>query len=330
VELLLAAVQMAWRAEDYASAEAFSARVLDLTRRATEGAAGAPALVAFPELVGLPLLLTAAGDPRALHARGIDAALAALARTQFGRWHASAWRHRRFGLGAIYTCYGVSAFRAYRDAFTAAARDTGAVIVAGSAFLPTVDDEPSLGLHVVDTAAHNTSLIVDAGGVIGWAHKVHLTRGREERAGLQRGALADLHPVETAFGRVGVAICLDAFFEGVVGMLDGRGARILVQPSANDAPWDRPWPPDPARREGAVWLQDGLRARLQGRSHLRYGINPMMVGDLLGLRPRGRSTVVANVAATGLGGDTDPPGVLAIAPDAEREAIVRVRVPLPT
>jgi predicted amidohydrolase len=329
VEMQLAAVQMAWSTADYASAGAFAERVLDLTRRATEGAEGVPTLVAFPELVGLPLLLTAAGEERVLHAKSIDAALMGLARRHIGRWHASAWRHRRFDLGAIYTTYGVDAYRAYRDAFTAAARETGAVIVAGSAFLPAIDEEPSLGLHVVEGRTRNASLVVDRGGVLGWATKVHLTRGRERRAGLHRGRLADLHPFDTAVGRVGVAVCLDAFFEGVVGTLDGRGARILVQPSANDAPWDRPWPPDPARREGDVWLLDGLRARLQGRTHLRYGINPMMVGDLLGMRPRGRSSVVANVAATGLGTDSDPPGVLAIAPDAEREAIVRVRVPLP-
>ena len=329
MEGMLAAVQMAWSPDDYASADAFAARVLALTRRATEGAAGAPVLVAFPELVGLPLLLTAAGDERALRAPSVDAALLRLVRRHVGRWHASAWRHRRFGLGAIYTTYGVDAFIAYRDAFVAAARDTNAVIVAGSAFLPVVDEEPSAGLHIVDGRTRNVSLVVDAGGILGWAAKVHLSRGREARAALHRGRLADLHPFETPFGRVGVAVCLDAFFEGVVGTLDGRGARVLVQPSANDAPWDRPWPPDPSRREGEVWLARGMRERLQGRTHLRYGVNPMMVGDLLGMRPRGRSSIVANVAATGLGADAEPPGVLAIAPDAQHEAIVRVRVPLP-
>jgi predicted amidohydrolase len=329
VDTLLAAVQMAWSPDDYASADAFAARVLDLTRRATEGAEGVPTLVAFPELVGLPLLLTAAGDDGALRAPSIEAALVGLARRHVGRWHASAWRHRRFGLGAIYATYGVAAARAYRDAFVAAARATGATIVAGSAFLPEIDEEPSAGLHIVDGRARNVSLVVDAGGVIGWVAKVHLTPGRERRVGLERGRVADLHPFETPVGRVGVAVCLDAFFEGVVGTLDGRGAQVLVQPSANDAPWDRPWPGDPARREGDVWLEDGLRARLQGRSRLRYGVNPMMVGDLLGMRPRGRSSIVANVAATGLGAEREPLGVLAIAPDAEQEAIVRVRVPHP-
>jgi predicted amidohydrolase len=328
VDIELAAVQMAWRAADYATPDAFAARVADLTRRAVAHADGVSALVAFPELVGLPLLLTAAAEPEALQAPTFDAAMLHLARRHLGRWHRNAWHHRRLGLAAVYATYAVSAYRTYRDSFVAAARETGATIVAGSAFMPTVDDEPSLGLHVADATPRNVSLVVGPSGVLGWSAKVHLTPGRERRSGLRPGRVEDLHPVQTSWGRLGVAVCLDGFFEGVVGTLDGRGAQVLVQPSANDAPWDRPWPADPARREGDVWLTDGLRARIQGRLHVRYGVNPMMVGDLLGLRPRGRSTIVANVAATGLAGGSVPPGVVAIAPDAEGEAIVRSRVSL--
>lgn len=330
MEILLACVQMAWSAGDYASGDAFAERVLELTQRATEGAAGIPALVAFPELVGLPLLLCASDDQEALRAPSVDAAMARLARRHLGRWHASAWRHRRFGMGAVYATYGVAAHRAYVGAFVGAARATGATIVAGSAFLPDVDEEPSSGMHLVDARTRNVSYVVGPGGTLGRTAKVHFTRGRERRSGLHRGRLDDLQALHTPLGRIGVAVCLDAFYEGVVGTLDGRGVQILVQPSANDAPWDRPWPADPSRREGDVWLQEGLRAQLQGRTNLRYGVNPMLVGDLLGMRPRGRSSIVANVAATGLGGGSDPPGILAIAPDAEREAIVRVRVPIPT
>jgi predicted amidohydrolase len=329
VELHLAAVQMAWSPNAYTSGEAFAERIVGLTRRAVAGAEGRPALVAFPELVGLPLLLTAAGDPALLSLPSIDAALLRLARRDLGRWNAAAWRHRRVGLSAVYATYAVDAYRLYRDAFLAAARETGAYIVAGSAFLPEVDEEPSLGVHVVSAEPANRSLVVGPGGVLGSTAKVHLTRGRESRAGLSRGRLDDLHPVVTPFGRVAVAICLDGFFEGVIGAIDGRGAHVVVQPSANDAPWDGPWSADAGRIEGEVWLEEGLRARIQGRTSLRYGVNPMMVGDLLGLSPRGRSSIVANVAATGLAGETHPPGIVALAPDAEREAIVSADVPMP-
>jgi predicted amidohydrolase len=341
VDVHLAAVQMAWSADDYLTGEAFSARVLELTQRAVAGAGSAPSLVGFPELVGLPLLLTAAGEPSALALPSFDAALLRLARRDLGRWNVNVWRQRRIGLAAVYATYAVDAYRLYRDAFVAAARATGAFIVAGSAFLPLVDDEPSLGLHLVDHRPFNRSLIVGPGGVLGSTAKVHLTGGREQRAGLVRGRLEDLHPIVTPFGRVAVAVCLDGFFEGVIGTIDGRGARIVVQPSANDAPWDGPWGADPKRIEGDVWLEEGLRARIQGRTHLRFGVNPMMVGDLLGLAPRGRSTIVANVTATGhAGGDRVAnvaptgagegriPGIVAIAPDAVSEAIVAARVTL--
>lgn len=329
VEIELAAVQLAWRGDDYASAEAFAARVLELTRRAVAGADGVPALVAFPELAGMPLLFTAAGVEPGRLGGGAEGILAALARRDLRLWQRSAFRHRRLGLPAIYASYGVDAYRAYRDAFVAAARATDATIVAGTAFLPHVDEEPSLGLHVADADVRNVALVVGPSGVLGRVAKVHLTRGRERRIGLRRGREEDLHPIHTPVGAVGVAVCLDAFFDGVVGTLDGRGAQVVVQPSANDAAWDRPWPADPTRREGAVWLEDGLRGRIQGRRHVRYGVNPMLVGDLLGLRPRGRSSIVANVARTGLADEGEPSGVLAIAPDAETECVLRVRVPAP-
>ncbi len=340
MELHLAAVQVAWSPSLYATPEVFRERMLELGEEAVAGAGAGPRLVAFPELIGLPLLLTAAGDERALQAPSFGAALARLAPIHAQRWLRSAWRARRLAPAVVYGHYAVEAYRSYFETFAAVARATGAVVVAGSAFLPDVDEEPSRGWHVRDAHVHNAALtFAPSGRLLGRTAKVHLTPGAEQRSGLSRGRLEDLHPVATGLGGVGVAICLDGFHERVLATLDGRRAQLLVQPSANDAPWDRPWPKDPGRRESEVWLGDGLRARLQGRCSLRYGINPMLVGDAFGLRPRGRSSIVANVAdaqdvalarelaAAGL--DPELPGLLALAPDAEQGAIVRARVPHP-
>ena len=142
--------------------------------------------------------------------------------------------------------------------------------------------------------------------------------------------MADLPVLDTPVGRVAVAVCLDAWYHHVLERFDGMGAQVVVQPSANDAPWRRPWPPNARRTEEDAWLALGLRAGLQGRSSLRYGVNPMLVGDLSPLAPRGRSAIVARVAhgaAEGVPGWG--PGLLALAPDDDREAIVAVDVAHP-
>jgi predicted amidohydrolase len=334
VDVHLAAVQVAWSPALYASADVFRERMVALACKAVADAGDVPRLVAFPELVGLPLLFTAAGDEAALRAPDAFRALTRLARRDAGRWFRTAWRTRRLGASAVYGTYAVDAFRMWHDAFAAAARASGAVVVAGTAFVPDVDEEPSLGWHVRDPAVHNAALTFAPNGrVLARTAKVHLTPGAERHAGLRRGRLDDLHPFATAVGRVGVAVCLDGFHERVLSTLDGRGAQVVVQPSANDADWERPWPPDPRRSEGDAWLGDGLRARIQGRASLRYGVNPMLVGDLLGLRPRGRSNIVANLvgaaAPRASAASERWPGVLACAADAQGEAIVAVRVPHP-
>jgi glycine/D-amino acid oxidase-like deaminating enzyme len=98
--------------------------------------------------------------------------------------------HRHLGLGAIYAHYAVEAStRAYRDAFAGAARATGAVIVAGSAFLPDVDEEPLAGVHASDARTCNVSLAFGPhGGVLGRWAKVHLTPGHERASASGVGA----------------------------------------------------------------------------------------------------------------------------------------------
>jgi predicted amidohydrolase len=330
----LVAVQARWRADDYATPAAFAARVRDLCLRAVEGAPG-PALVAFPELWALPLLATAGGAASRLPA-GLRAVVVELGRRHGARWTRTAlrrgWWH---GATAAYVDLGVEAYGMWTDAFSAAARASGATLVAGSGFFPTIAYEAARGLHVVDPRTTNLALAFAPGGaVVARASKVFLTEGLERRVGLARGRVEDLPVVATPVGRLALAVCLDGWYHHVLERLDGLGAQVLVQPSANVADWARRWPPDPRLSEGEAWLRLGLRAGIAGRSNLRYGVNPMLVGDLAPLSPRGRSTVVARVAvpadAVPSDGRWGPEhGVLAIAPDAENEALVVADVPHP-
>jgi len=328
----LAAVQPRWRAEDYATPDGFTARVCDLAARAVAGAPG-PALVAFPELWALPLLATAAGAGERLD-QGLWAAARTLVRQRGLRWTALALRRRWRWSSAAYADLGVAAFALWTEAFGEAARATGATLVGGSGFFPTVAYEAARGLHVADARAHNVALVIaPTGAVVARASKVFLTEGLEQRVGLARGRLEDLVVVDTPVGRVAVAVCLDGWYHHVLERLDGLGAQVLVQPSANAASWTRPWPPDPSVDEGGAWLGRGLRAGLVGRAHLRYGVNPMLVGELAPLSLEGRSTVVARTAAL-----SDPPadgawtaehGILGIASGASEEDVVVVDVPHP-
>jgi predicted amidohydrolase len=323
----LVAVQAALEPEHYLSAAAFRAHVLALTEEAAAGGEG-PTLVAFPEAVGLPLLLLLDAPARVRRARTLPAALAARLGPNWRAALASALRRPQGGLASLLLPEAAAAHRAYHAAFAEAARTFGVTVVAGSAFLPVFDQEALRGLHLRDGRVYNQGAVYGPHGrSLGSYQKTRLTPGLESRLGLARGQPQAQHPFETALGRVGVAICLDAFFESVAARMDGLGARVLVQPSANFAAWDRPWPGDPRLSEGEAWFRHGLRAQLQDRESLRYGVNPMLVGEFFGLIAEGRSSLVVNTryhpgAAAGW------PGLLAVAERHDRAAVVRARCPL--
>ncbi len=319
----LVAVQAKMSLEDYQSSESFKRRILKLTEQAVAGLPDAPTLVAFPELIGMPLLLSAAKVALSPKQKVQDAFIAVVR----NHWQAilrDAWRYRVFGRAALYLPFALAAYQTYRDAFAEAARTFAVTIVAGSSFLPHIEEEPSRGLHIADPRVFNTALSFAATGVIlGRSRKVYLTAGAESAAGLSRGRWQDLQPFRTDLGKVGVAICLDGFYSAVLEQFDGLGAQIVVQPSANHADWQRPWPPDLRISEADAWMRYGLRHMIQQRQTIRYGVNPMMVGEMWDLQAQGRSSIVANrrfMPDVSLDGW---PSLLAIAPDATEEAFVR-------
>lgn len=328
----LIAVQAEIRLENYRNAETFGAYIVDLAERAIAGLDGAPKLIAFPETIGLPLLFT-------LGPRGSDyGEVAGASRvTEAGRyllqkhWRSilkTAWRFRAFGPRAFFLARALPAYRAYTDAFSEAARRTGATVVAGSLFLPHIEAETARGTHIAEGRVQNVAFtFAPTGTLLDRTAKRYLTPGLESHLGLSRAPPEAQHTFETPAGRVGVAVCLDGFYSSVVDRFDALGAQVVVQPSANYAPWTRPWPPDESVTEGEAWLAWGLRAHLQGRLHLRYGVNPMLVGDLFDLSARGRSSILCNTRH--LEAETEGyRGVLKLAETDDQEEIVRVAVPL--
>jgi len=322
----LVAVQARMQPADYLDAASFRAKVLALTERAIDGLGEGPRLLAFPELIGFPLLMLEQAE--ALRAGSVAQAIYLLLR-RHRRELLGAIAERRLGpLGALYALRAVPAYLAYRDAFAAAARAAQATVVAGSILLPHVEEEAARGVHVAGRRVHNTAFSFGPhGGILNRTRKCYLMPD-EARSGLSRGLLEQLSGFETPLGRVGVAICLDGFYSSVIERFDGLGVAVAVQPSANPAEWTRRWPPNPAFSEGEAWLSFGLRQQLQGRLCLRYGVNPMLVGELLGLSLRGRSSLVVNARSQPGAAQEGYQGLLAAAPTAHEEAFVRAEVAL--
>lgn len=329
MDVALVAVQAALDPDRYRDAGSYRRWLSGLAERAVDGlpdAADVPRLLAFPEMIGLPLpwLLDRPADPR--DRNGAAHRVAETIRRHPGALARAAWTSRRLGPSLLHHPRAVAAGRVHAEAFAEVAREARATVVAGTWLGPPVDVEPALGAHVADPRPRNRALVFGPTGTgLGAVDKVFLTPGPESRLGLSRGRIEDLRPFRTPVGELAVAICLDAFHEEVIDRLDGQGTRIVVQPSANPAAWDRAWPPDPRLREGEAWWRFGLPRAVQGRMHLRLGVNPMLVGEALGLAPRGRSTVVAAGAP---GGPGLPEGVVAVAAHDDREEVVRALVRL--
>ena len=322
----LICVQAKLSAAPYESAAAFRAYVYDLCERALDAAPSGNTLLAFPEAIGFPLVFSLGGADILRLGNTTELARALLRRD----WCAAflmMLRYRAFGLNAFFLPHAVAAHRAYVDTFAHAAKDFGVTIQAGSSFLPKFENEPSKGLHLENGRVYNLAYtFAPTGKTLARHAKVHLTKGLESSLNFSKGSLPELTPLQTPVGKVGVAICLDGFYDSVAAHYDALGTEILVQPSANFASWSRPWAPDPNLSEGEAWLSQGLAASLQDRLHLRYGLNPMLVGELWGLRAEGRTSISVNA---GLEPDINLEGykgLAAIAETHDEEAFVRYSV----
>jgi predicted amidohydrolase len=289
----LVALQARVSLDAYESPEVFRHWILNLTEEATKGLPAAPTLVAFPELIGFPLLLTLA-NRQTLHDKTVTQALRRFLKHSWSQVVSQAIKHRHFSLSAVFLPSAIPAYLAYKHAFSEAAKTFGVTLVAGSSLLPHITEEASRGTYITNPKVYNTSFIfAPTGQLLGRSQKMYLTPGMESQLGLSRGSLTDVPIMHTPVGKVAVPICLDAFYTSVIDHLDGFGAEVVVMPSANPLPWDGQWAANPALSEGEAWLKYGLAQQLQNRSHIRYGVNPMLVGQVWDIAFEGCSSLVA-------------------------------------
>ncbi len=243
-----------------------------------EAVAGGAQLVIFPEHTGVCLLGLLPGvEKLATQASSLDEAVTSAA-----------------GEGAkvidVFKAVAPGARRAYHATFSALARRFGVHILAGSIMLP---DEVG---HLYNVAC----LFGPDGRIIGTQRKTHLFH-IEQDWGLTPGE--EIRVFDTTVGQVAFPICMDhTFFEPqrIAWLL---GAEIIVDPSANPAPYQ-------------YWEQlRGVWGRVQESP--AYGVLACMVGQFMGFTFEGRSGVYAPLEMTPAGD-----GILAQAKTANQEEVI--------
>ncbi|MCI0671692.1 MAG: carbon-nitrogen hydrolase family protein [Myxococcaceae bacterium] len=298
----LFAVQPRVSLEDYASQETFAAHQralaeqLDARReRDAEGRPLHPALAVWPEMVGAPLGLMGHLE-RARRCRTTEEAMAAVARAEWPRVLRALGRRPRSLAEALYVTVAPRVHRAMWATFGTIARDFQLWVVAGTALLP----ENALGdetpeLRAASARTYNTSYtFAPDGRCVAVTRKVNLVPTQEDVIGLSAGRAEALPVVETPFGRLGTLICYDGFrephttnepgFTPAALLLDALSVDVIAQPSANAWPWEGPWAfnaPGEGQRRCEQWFSEGLFAQMRDLTHVRYAVNPQLVGGFL-------------------------------------------------
>jgi predicted amidohydrolase len=345
----LVAVQSFMRVDDYRDERAFRAKIAALAERVAaarerdpHGGFRHPALVVFPEHIGT--FLSIAGYADLLRAGDdVGALLRRVVLRRPLRLATAMLAHRTLSPAAA-VLLGESAkmHRIYRGAFRDAARRLAATVVGGSIVLP----ENAAGIDAEDLRARGNRLFnlsytfAPDGRCVNVTKKVHLVPTQEDTLPLTAGAAADLTPIESPCGRLGVMICYDGFaephtdrepgFQALGPRLAAAGVEVIAQPSANSWPWNERWVfcdagEDQLRRD--QWLREGLFSQLEDMPGVRYAVNPQLIGDILGNRFDGRSYVFARSP------DGEPRILAAAAADAldpSSEEVLLVRVPAVT
>ncbi|NUL81880.1 MAG: hypothetical protein HUU60_04040 [Armatimonadetes bacterium] len=290
----LVAVQMAWQLEDYASPEAFCARIDALGEQIARSAAQ-KAIVVFPEDVGLGLAFT----------QHFDLVKSASSAMEAGSRMIEAEQERIQPLllqgdppvRAMLRLLSPFIRQHYEAAFSRLAARHGWWVVAGSAPINLFG------------SVYNASFVYDSSGELVQIQCKTRLVDEEREIGLQlsEAPLDSLGAVDTPYGVLGTMICYDAFHEEVSRLItDKLHATILAQPSCNLPPW--------TPQEAAGWRL-GL-AKVVENARGAVGINPMMVGKLFDLTPQGRSTILAHSDFAG------QDNVLAAANSHDQEEIV--------
>lgn len=284
--------QPLWRATDFAPAGGFGAWIdVQMAQLRPHVSAEHPTLVVLTELNGLPLLLR--GAFLATRAPSFASAILLMLFKHLPATLLTAHRTGTTPVQAVQLLLAPRVVTTYLDVCRSAAVKHRVYLVSGSVPIPHLVQDGTV-LRLDGSGLYNEALIFAPDGhLIGATDKVHLTDS-EGPSGLDLtgGTLADLHVYPTPVGDLGVATSLDAFEADVIARLEAQGATVLVQPDANGVPWTAQALDGTHRDQPLVWLESCWQA-VQRSGTLRYGLNPMVVGNFLGEPFDGQSAIVS-------------------------------------
>lgn len=141
-----------------------------------------------------------------------------------------------------------------------------------------------------DPGVYNTGFLWGPdGSLLGTTDKVFLTKSEYTTLDLAPGDLEEVHPIETALGKIGLAISLDAFTPAYLRRLDTQGTSIVLQNDANDSLWAGPsqtceWQPQ-------EWLNSVLGCLQDEYPSLLFNVCSMQVGNFFDTVFDGQSTI---------------------------------------
>lgn len=308
----LFAVQARVDPELFTSLERFEARLeaqaraIDAQReRGDAGGYRYPALAVWPE--NYALFASLLGVKGAARSKTSTGAMTRLALRRLPALLKTLLRHRPRSIEeALFTATAPETFGAVDGAFSSIARRYRLHIVAGTAYLPRFRVEGS-SFEAEGSRIYNTSILYsDEGERIAISRKQNIVPTQEDVLHLSPGDDRDLPIIQLPFGRFATLICYDGFNEahtkdepefkrcGVI--VDGLGAEIVAQPSANAWAWDEPWvfnEADEAMLRREQWLEEGFFRQLSECENIRYVVNPQLVGSLFEYRFEAKSLILA-------------------------------------
>jgi predicted amidohydrolase len=271
---MIACVQLKLDPEHYRTEHSFEAKVMDICARIRQQSGEGQLLVVFPEHVGTFCLLCNAPE-RVWSQPSFSKASQALLMHHAIKVAHHMLVHRVSPVRALFLARSQELERIYLAAFIKAARTYGAWIVAGSA---------TLRWGLTNRVFNTSPIISPTGQVLYRQHKVNLVE-MEGKGGLdlEPAPLNYVSAVQSPFGNLGVAICLDAFYPELRERLSRLGADVFLQPSANNGPWND-W-------QQEDWLRSSFQA-VADRKEFRLAVNPMLVGGLWDLKFEGQSSII--------------------------------------
>jgi hypothetical protein len=262
-----------------------------------------PNLVVLGEVLGLPLALTGkrGSIPRRMHSANIAISMLALGYAWRMRYYRRIFPNislvRALLLSLADTLYRpftetLSNFAAHHHVYLSASTITPHVYCSTDpAKIARFGSRRAERVYLpADPGVYNTGFLWGPdGSLLGATDKVFITDSERSTLDLTPGDLDEVRPYETAMGKVGIAISLDAFTPEYLHCLDQQGTRIVLQNDANDGIWAGPsqthaWQPQ-------EWLNSVLGSVQAEYPNLMFNVCPMQVGNFFDITFDGQSTI---------------------------------------